>query len=92
MSIRKVRRSRVSRVSACRYEPTEHSAIRPIHRSEGARIQNRCLHHFVGIARFSLIFNAMGKKGEICQELISSLRQSSRLTKKSVRADNAVRS
>lgn len=77
MSIREVRRSRFSRVSACRSGPTEHSAIGPIHRSPGARIQDYAARKLVGIALFSLLFNLMGKKGEICRELISSLRQSS---------------
>lgn len=76
MSIRTVRRSRFSRVSACRYEPTEHSATRPIHRSPGARIQDYAVRKLVGIAPFSLLFNKIGKKGALLSRVIFTVRSS----------------
>lgn len=76
MSIREVRRSRFSRVSACRSAPTEHSAIGPIHRSPVARIQDYAARKLVGIALFSLLFNAMGKKWALLSRVIFTVRSS----------------
>lgn len=75
VSIDMERPSRFSRDSAGRREPAT-SAARPIQCSSGARIQNECPHHFVGIAPQKLLFHASVKNDPILSSLTSSRIQS----------------
>lgn len=75
VSIDMERATRFSRDSAGRREPAT-SAARPIQCSGGARIQNECPHHFVGIAPQKLLFHASVKNDAILSSLTRSPIQS----------------